>query len=452
MKTKTVLFSIIFISFTLFFSQHSNSKANIPQTFVNLVTADNKGKQKSLDYIRKNWEPSYTIMMLEVIYLTREPAFTGEYLKLMKEKTGKDFGYNTDAWYKWIWNQENIDHEEYADFKSLLYSIIDPKFAAYFNSNYKSKIRLDEVRWGGVVQDGIPPLRNPNMIYAHEAKYLEDSNIVFGLEVNGDVRAYPKRILAWHEMFVDDVGGIPVAGVYCTLCGSMILYKTKANGVKYEIGTSGFLYRSNKLMYDKKTQSLWNTLWGRPVIGKLADEDIELERMSIVTTTWGEWEKRHPGTKVLSLDTGHRRDYREGAAYNQYFATDKLMFAVPKLDKRLKNKDDVLGLIFVEYADMPFAISSAYLSGNPIYQNKIGEKEFVVFTDKSGASRVYESKGKKFTDWDKLYSVKDSKNTKWILSESKIESSDGDTLYRLPAHRAFWFGWYSAYPNTKLIF
>ena len=421
MKTKTVLFSIIFISFTLFFSQHSNSKANIPQTFVDLVTSDNKGKQKSLDYIRKNWEPSYTIMMLEVIHLTRGPAFTGEYLKLMEEKTGKDFGYNTDAWYKWIWNQENIDHEEYADFKSLLYSIIDPKFAAYFNSNYKSKIRLDEVRWGGVVQDGIPPLRNPNMIYAHEAKYLEDSNIVFGLEVNGDARAYPKRILAWHEMFVDDVGGIPVAGVYCTLCGSMILYKTKANGVKHEIGTSGFLYRSNKLMYDKKTQSLWNTLWGRPVIGKLADEDIELERMSIVTTTWSEWKKRHPGTRVLSLDTGHRRDYREGAAYNQYFATDELMFAVPKLDKRLKNKDDVLGLIFVEYADMPFAISSAYLSGNPIYQNKIGEKEFVVFTDKSGASRVYESKGKKFTDWNKLYSVKDRQDTKLNLSESKIE-------------------------------
>ena len=452
MKTKTVLFLIIFVCCTLFFSHNSYSKENIPQTFVNLVTADDKGKQKSLNYIRKNWEPSFTIMMLEVIYLTRGPAITAEYLKLMEEKTGKNFGYNIDAWYEWIWNQENIDHEEYADFKSLLYSIIDPKFAAYFNSNYKSKIRLDEVRWGGIVQDGIPPLRNPNMIYAHEAKYLKDSNIVFGLEVNGDARAYPKRIMAWHEMFVDDVGGIPVAGVYCTLCGSMILYKTEVNGVNHEIGTSGFLYRSNKLMYDKKTQSLWNTLWGRPVIGKLADEDIELERMSIVTTTWGEWKKRHPGTKVLSLDTGHRRDYREGAAYNQYFATDELMFTVPKLDKRLKNKDDVLGLIFVEYADMPFAVSSAYLSGNPIYQNKIGEKEFVVFTDKSGASRVYESKGKKFTGWDKLYSVKDSKDTKWILSESKIESSDGETLYRLPAHRAFWFGWYSAYPNTKLIF
>ncbi len=452
MKTKTILFSIIFLCCITFFSHNSLAEKNIPQTFVNLVTADDRGKQESLDYIRKNWEPSFTIMMLEVIYLTRGPAFTGEYLKLMEEKTGNKFGYNIDAWYEWIWNQDSIEHKQYADFKSLLYSNIDPKFAAYFNSNYKSKIRLDEVRWGGVVQDGIPPLRNPVMITAPEAKYLDDSNIVFGLEVNGDARAYPKRIMAWHEMFVDDVGGIPVAGVYCTLCGSMILYKTEVNGVNHEIGTSGFLYRSNKLMYDKKTQSLWNTLWGRPVIGKLADKDIELERKSIVTTTWGEWKKRHPDTKVLSLKTGHARDYSEGAAYRQYFATDELMFTVPKLDKRLKNKDEVLGLIFAEHADMPFAVSSSYLSKKPIYQNSIGNKDFVVFTDQSGASRVYESKGRQFTDWDKLYSVKDSSNTSWKLSESRIESSDGEVLYRLPAHSAFWFGWYSAYPNTKLIF
>ena len=452
MNKKTLFFTTILSLTVLFFSQASHAQQNIPRTFVNLVTADDKEKKESLEYIRKNWDPSYTIMMLEVIYLVRGPSFAGEYLSLLEEKTGQKFGYNIDAWYEWIWNQDSMDHEQYADFKSLLYSLIDPKFAAYFNSNYTSKIRLDEVRWGGVVQDGIPPLRSPRMISAPEAKYLDDSNIVFGLEVNGDARAYPKRIMAWHEMFVDNVGGTPVAGVYCTLCGSMILYKTEVKGINHEIGTSGFLYRSNKLMYDKKTQSLWNTLWGRPVIGKLADEDIELERMSIVTTTWGEWKKRHPGTKVLSLNTGHARDYSEGAAYREYFATDELMFTVPKLDKRLKNKDEVLGLVFVEHADMPLAVSSEYLSRNPVYQASIGEKDFVVFTDNSGASRVYESKGKEFAAWDRVNTIKDSSNKTWTLTESKIESTDGEILYRLPSHRAFWFGWYSAYPQTKLVF
>jgi len=172
-----------------------------------------------------------------------------------------------------------------------------------------------------------------------------------------------------------------VAGVYCTLCGSMIIYKTELNGVNHEMGTSGFLYRSNKLMYDKATQSLWNTLWGRPVVGKLVDKGIELERGSVVTTTWGEWKKRHPDTKVLSLNTGHSRDYSEGAAYREYFATDDLMFNVPKLDKRLKNKDEVLGLVFPESSGKPMAISVDYLSKNPVYQNSIDNKQFVIFTD-----------------------------------------------------------------------
>ena len=107
------------------------------------------------------------------------------------------------------------------------------------------------------------------MLDASEATYLGDRNIVFGIEVNGDARAYPKRILAWHEMFTDSVGGVPVAGVYCTLCGTVILYYTNLGGTQYDLGTSGFLYRSNKLMYDRATQSLWNTFSGEPVVGPL---------------------------------------------------------------------------------------------------------------------------------------------------------------------------------------
>ncbi|MEP1140266.1 MAG: DUF3179 domain-containing (seleno)protein [Balneola sp.] len=142
-------------------------------------------------------------------------------------------------------------------------------------------MRLDEIRWGGVRQDGIPPLRDPKMISAKEADYLGDKDVVFGIEVNGDVRAYPKRILAWHEMFVDEVGGEKLAGVYCTLCGTAILFKTEHEGVNHEIGTSGFLYRSNKLMYDKATQSLWNTLQGKPVVGPLVGKGIRLEHLSV---------------------------------------------------------------------------------------------------------------------------------------------------------------------------
>jgi Protein of unknown function (DUF3179) len=423
----------------------------VPASFLALIIAPPGEREKALEYVKESWEPSFHIMMLEVIYLSRDPEFTGELVKTLEEKTGKNFGYQTDKWYEWIWNNKEESHASYPEFKGLLYGLIDPKFAGYFSNSFPTTIRLDEVRWGGVQQDGIPPLRQPKMIAAKDAKYLEDSNIVFGLEVNGDARAYPKRIMAWHEMFVDDVGNVPVAGVYCTLCGSMILYKTEHNGVNHQIGTSGFLYRSNKLMYDKDTQSLWSTLWGRPVIGKLAGKDIELERMSIVTTTWGEWKKRHPNTKVLSLDTGHKRDYDEGAAYKEYFATDELMFSVPKLDKRLKNKDEVLGLVLSQHPDKPLAIGVGFLSENPLYHKNVEDMQFVVLTDKSGASRVYETKGTIFNNWDLESTVTDVNGTKWTVTESKLVSPNGTELFRLPAHRAFWFGWFSAYTNTELV-
>lgn len=454
--TFSVLTIVTFLTYSrLSLAQESFSavsKENIvPVSFVALVVSPPKDKEKAFKYISKNWEPTFPVMVLEVIYLGNDPEFSGKLIKLLEKKTGKDYGYDLDKWYEWIWNNDEKVHPQYAEFKSLLYGLIDPKFAGYFSSDRTNKIRLDEVRWGGVRQDGIPPLRSPKMIEAKEAKYLEDNNIVFGIEVNGDARAYPKRIMAWHEMFVDNVGDQNVAGVYCTLCGSMILYNTVHDGVNHQIGTSGFLYRSNKLMYDKETQSLWNTLWGKPVIGPLVDKEIELERMSVVTTTWGEWKKRHPQTKVLSLETGHRRDYGEGVAYKEYFATDELMFNVPKVDKRLKNKDEVLGLVFSQHADQPLAISIDYLSKNPVYHKQIEDLDFVVLTDKSGAARVYESKGIKFKEWDQKKSVTDVNGKKWALSESKLESSDGQELFRLPAHRAFWFGWYGAYSNTELI-
>jgi hypothetical protein len=188
-----------------------------------------------------------------------------------------------------------------------------------------------------------------------------------------------------------------------------------------------------------------------PVVGPLAGDDVQLERLSIVTTTWGAWRQRHPDTQVLSLNTGHRRDYSEGAAYREYFATDELMFTVPALDTRLKNKDEVLGLVFARYPAQPLAIAVEYLSENPVYHDRVGDLQFVVLTDVSGASRVYDSPDVRFSSWDGNSMAVDADGNVWKLTESALEAGNGRVLYRLPAHRAFWFGWYSAYSHTRLI-
>jgi hypothetical protein len=230
----------------------------------------------------------------------------------------------------------------------------------------------------------------------------------------------------------------------------MILYRTEIAGQHYELGTSGFLYRSNKLMYDHGTKSLWSTLTGEPVVGPLVGSGLKLTPLSVVTTTWGEWRRRHPDTKVLSLKTGHERDYGEGVAYQNYFATDELMFTVPQLDARLKNKAEVLALRFGGDAARPTAISAAWLNKTPVFHGRLGTQDYVVVTDASGANRVFETGGRKFsaTPGDE---VSDESGRRWRVTEPALVSESGEELARLPAHRAFWFGWFAAFPKTELI-
>ena len=423
----------------------------VSRAFLTLLAGEESDKARAWELIETHWEPSFLPMALEVIRLTRSEEVSGVLVSIMEREFGAGLGHDLEAWQRRMWNAPEARHPRYAAFKSALYSLIDPRFSAYFDTVGEPLIRLDEIVWGGVRQDGIPPLRNPAMLAAEDAFYLEDDHIVFGLSVNGDARAYPKRILAWHEMFVDTVGGVPVAGVYCTLCGTVILYRTEHEGVLHELGTSGFLYRSNKLMYDRATQSLWSTMLGTPVVGPLAGKGIVLESGAVVTTSWGEWRRRHPGTRVLSLDTGHRRDYSEGAAYRDYFATDDLMFPVPVLDTRLKNKDEVFTVLLAGHPEAPLAISAGFLAANPIHRDAIEGTALVVLTDPSGANRAYASEDVTFTRYDGDRTVEDRSGTIWTMDEHALTAEDGRALRRIPAQRAFWFGWHAAFPNTRLV-
>jgi hypothetical protein len=152
---------------------------------------------------------------------------------------------------------------------------------------------------------------------------------------------------------------------------------------------------------------------------------------------------------VLSPDTGHLRDYSEGAAYREYFASDRLMFGVPKPDARLPNKAEVLALR--SPGAEPLAIAAEFLRKNPVHQGRLGRQEFVVLTDGSGANRVYESAGMRFASWDGESAARDRSGGAWRVEEDKLSGPGGRTLKRLPAHRAFWFGWHAAYPSTRLV-
>ena len=224
------------------------------------------------------------------------------------------------------------------------------------------------------------------------------------------------------------------------------MYQTEYNGVHHELGTSGFLYRSNKLMYDHATKSMWSTLQGEPVVGPLVGKGIKLDREYLVTTTWGAWKEMHPDTTVLSLDTGHYRNYDEGVAYRKYFSDDRLMFSVPENDTRLANKAEVVSL---RQNGKSLAIHEKFLMNNRVYHDQIGDTKIVVLTDESGGNRVFDAGDVKFVSLEGNVAT-DESGDNWQVNEEALVS--GKTiLKRVPSHRTFWFGWHAQFPETRLV-
>lgn len=184
------------------------------QTFRHLRSRNSSVVRSSLKAIEREWHPGEAVILLESSRFAGSRANRMLIFAALARNTGQNFGLDHSAWYRWIWSQKYQPFPDYAQFKSDLYSKIDKRFVEYFTHTDNSLIRLDEIRWGGVKQDGIPPLKNPKMIPAGKAGWLQDSNQVFGVELNGEARCYPKRILAWHEMFKDTIGGESFCGVY----------------------------------------------------------------------------------------------------------------------------------------------------------------------------------------------------------------------------------------------
>ncbi|MEL7265031.1 MAG: DUF3179 domain-containing (seleno)protein, partial [Planctomycetota bacterium] len=178
---------------------------------------------------------------------------------------------------------------------------------------------------------------------------------------------------------------------------------------------------------------------------------IQLKRLHVVTTNWGEWKRQHPETRVLSLQTGHRRDYGEGVAYRRYFGTDQLMFDVSVRDNRLKNKTSILAMRRGDQNAV--AITADFLLANRIHHDSVGPDKVVVLTDDGGGNRVYKVGDLEISAGTHPQSFVDQNGGVWKQTEAGlISGSDKEkTLPRYPAHRAFWFGWYATYPNTRLV-
>ncbi|MDH3278955.1 MAG: DUF3179 domain-containing protein [Nitrosopumilus sp.] len=312
----------------------------------------------------------------------------------------------------------------------------------------KHLIPLDRIKSGGPPKDGIPSIDNPIFSDADASQFMSDSDIVIGLNINGETKAYPIFILVWHEIVNDSVGGVPVSVTYCPLCYTNQVFERIIDGQEVTFGTSGKLYNSNLLMYDRLTESYWSQALGIAVKGELAGYQLGLIPFDVIT--WGDWKKLHPDTKILTTDTGFLRSYATDP-YGNYYTEPRIMFPVEHSDNRMHPKEIIIG--FVENG-----FSKAYkqndIESEILINDFIGETPVMLISLFSENSRAFE----RIINNDVLdFVYADGKildiqtNSEWNYDGLSISGElEGEHLKRMPIKPGFWFEWVAFHPETLI--
>ena len=275
----------------------------------------------------------------------------------------------------------------------------------------KALIPVDDIKKGGPPRDGIPSLDNPKFVTADAATYLKGGDRVLAISINGIAHAYPIRILNYHEIVNDVIGGTAVVVTYCPLCGSGAAFEATIKGRKYQFGVSGLLYNSDVLMYDRETKSLWSQLMIQAVTGPM--KGTRLQQLPLSHTSWQEWVERHPDTRVLSNKTGYSRNYRVDP-YPNYGRDGGLYFPVTHSSNKYPRKEIVMGLeIDGRFKAYPF-------------------EEL-----KQGASRFDDEFA------GETFSIEFDANHR----TARVVKADGSEI---PTITAFWFAWYAFHPETDI--
>lgn len=269
-----------------------------------------------------------------------------------------------------------------------------------------------EIHQGGPPKDGIPAIDRPKFVPAAQAK-LDPGDRVLGVALHGEAKAYPVRILNWHEVVNDKVGGAQVAVTYCPLCGSGVTFSALMNAKPRTFGVSGLLYNSDVLLYDRETNSLWSQLLAQAVTGPA--KGAKLEIVPTAHTSWEDWRARHPGTRVLSEDTGYARDYARDP-YAGYDVSPVIFFPVANASARFDSKEVVLGVeIDGRRKAYPFA-ELAKTDGD--FADRVGDRDVrIVYDRRHRTARVLDASGKE-----------------------------------LASVTSYWFAWYAFYPQTAVFY
>lgn len=399
-------------------------QAAIQTAFVDSITSSSWGpdQQVALEVVTASGDPRLAWIISDLMRfvtggtLANTLGTAAADLLQIDPPTSNHWGIITDQLIAW----DIPAPPDYLSVKRAIFTGVVPQWSALF---VEGDIDWRHVSWGGVLIDDrafgqthapcncIPAADNPTVSSAKDATWLEDSDIVFGIEVNGEYRAYPRQIMEVREMVNDTLGGRDLGIPYCTLCGAAQAYFTDRmpDGVERPVlRTSGLLIRSNKVMYDVVTSSVFDTFLGKAVTGPLAERGLRLEQATVVTTDWASWKAEHPETTVLieALALGRDFDFRNGRD------ADGPIFPIGDVDPRLPVHEDVIGAITT--------------SGKPI----AFQRSAALIALRNGETITFE-------------------NIRLQLDAGGIRAVGADGA-DIGSHQAFWFAWSQFHPDTEL--
>ena len=319
-------------------------------------------------------------------------------------------------------------------------------------------IPKQDVISGGVPKDGIPSLDSPTLIQADDAHYLLDDDLIFGVVVNGEQRAYPLKILDRHEIVNDEIKGGPITLLYCPLTGSGVGWNPVIEGQKTEFGVSGLLYNSNLIAYDRTTDSFWSQMGLQCVQGELKGHKPEM--IPLIETTWETWKAMYPDSKVLSDETGIYPSYDQYPyifSGKDYREDEIIMFPVNTDDKRLHRKDKVHGVIVRETSKV-YRIKKLSRSVETI--NDVIALVPIVVVGSRGQNFAM-SFERSLEDGTVLefspvknqlpLAMEDNEGTQWDVFGYAVSGPRKGTLLKLTkSFTAYWFAWSTFYPDAEI--
>lgn len=316
-------------------------------------------------------------------------------------------------------------------------------------------IPQSEVLDGGPGKDGIPALENPEFIITGQVDYLSDDDLVLGYKNGTDVRAYPHPILDWHEIINDQIGEDKVAITYCPLTGTGIGWDRIIEKKLTTFGVSGLLYNSNLIPYDRSTDSNWSQIRLDCVNGTL--QGTEVKTYQLVETTWNTWKDMYPGSKVVSKNTGHQRNYGTYPYGNYRTNHDYILFRVNPEDKRLPAKTRVLGVLYK--GEKKAYRLNEFIHKTRIIYDEIENDQFVVVGNKEKNFMVAffrRTKDNSILEFEPVQDKKDIimtdlEGNEWnIFGEAVSGPREGQKLLQPISFIGYWFSWGAFYPQIEI--